>query len=136
MLLRAASGQGKGGYAQPEEEDIVPDPTYTFAQGFMRLVTRYTRPATALGNFEQGSIQTESAAVQWLTSVQLGRVPAVAASTHRDEMRPDRGACTENVPWSRRPMCRGAATKEIPAAESIRRPRLDTDQSELNAVEG
>ena len=49
-----------------EEEDIVAEPTYTFAQGY---VIRYTRLATALGNFEQGSVQTESAAVaHWLTS--------------------------------------------------------------------
>ena len=51
-----------------EEEDTVAEPTYTFAQGFGRFVIRYTRLATALGNFEQGSIQTESAAVaHWLT---------------------------------------------------------------------
>ena len=43
-----------------EEEDTVAEPTYTFAQGFGRFVIRYTRLATALGNFEQGSIQTES----------------------------------------------------------------------------
>ena len=49
-----------------EEENIVAEPTYTFAQGY---VIRYTRLATALGNFEQGSVQTESAAVaHWLTS--------------------------------------------------------------------
>ena len=52
-----------------EEEDTVAEPTYTFAQGFGRFVIRYTRLATALGNFEQGSVQTESAAVaHWLTS--------------------------------------------------------------------
>ena len=55
--------------AAAEEEDTVAEPTYAFAQGFGRFVIRYTRLATALGNFEQGSIQTESAAVaHWLTS--------------------------------------------------------------------
>ena len=52
-----------------EEEDIVAEPTCTFAQEYGRFVTRYTGLATALGNFEQGSVQTESAAVaHWLTS--------------------------------------------------------------------
>ena len=52
-----------------EEEDTVEEPTYAFAHGFGRFVIRYTRLATALGNFEQGSIQTESTAVAyWLTS--------------------------------------------------------------------
>ena len=52
-----------------EEEDTVAEPTYAFARGFGRFVIRYTRLATALGNFEQGSIQTESTAVAyWLTS--------------------------------------------------------------------
>ena len=52
-----------------EEEDIVAEPTYTFAQGYGRFVIRYTRLATALGNFEQGNIQTESAVVaHWVTS--------------------------------------------------------------------
>ena len=52
-----------------EEEDTVAEPTCAFAQGFGRFVIRYTRLATAPGNFEQGSIQTESAAVaHWLTS--------------------------------------------------------------------
>ena len=52
-----------------EEEDIVAEPTFTFAQGFGRFVIRHTRLATALGNFEQGNIQTESAVVaHWLTS--------------------------------------------------------------------
>ena len=46
-----------------EEEDIVAEPTYTFAQGYGRFVICYTRLATALGNFEQGNIQTESAIV-------------------------------------------------------------------------
>ena len=36
-----------------EEEDFVAEPTYTFAQGYGRFVIRYTRLATALGNFEQ-----------------------------------------------------------------------------------
>ena len=54
-----------------EEEDTVAEPTYAFARGFGRFVIRYTRLATALGNFEQGSIQTESTAVAyWLTSGQ------------------------------------------------------------------
>ena len=52
-----------------EEEGIVEEPTYTFAQGYGRFVIRYTRPETALGNFEQGNVQTESAVVaHWLTS--------------------------------------------------------------------
>ena len=52
-----------------EDEDIVEEPTYTFAQGYGRLVIRYTRLATALGNFEQGNVQTESSVVaHWLTS--------------------------------------------------------------------
>ena len=54
---------------EAEEEDTVAEPTYAFAQGFGRFVIRYTRLATALGNFEQGSIQTESTAVaHWLMS--------------------------------------------------------------------
>ena len=52
-----------------EEEDTVAEPTCAFARGFGQFVIRYTRLATALGNFEQGSIQTESTAVAyWLTS--------------------------------------------------------------------
>ena len=52
-----------------EEEDTVEEPTYTFAQGYGRFVIRYTRLATALGNFEQGNAQAESAVVAgWLTS--------------------------------------------------------------------
>ena len=52
-----------------EEEDLVAEPTYTFAQGYGRFVIGYTRLATALGNFEQGNVQTESAVVaHWLTS--------------------------------------------------------------------
>ena len=45
------------------------DPTYKFAQGYGRFAIRYTRLATALGNFEQGNAQTESTVVAgWLTS--------------------------------------------------------------------
>ena len=52
-----------------EAEDVVAAPVYTFAQGHGRFVVRYSRLATALGNFEQGQIQTESAIVaRWLTS--------------------------------------------------------------------
>ena len=64
-----------------EEEDTVAEPTYAFARGFGRFVIRYTRLATALGNFEQGSIQTESTAVAyWLTSgLKVSRVePALS----------------------------------------------------------
>ena len=66
------------GEAEPQEaeakeategEDIVEEPTYTFAQGYGRFVIRYTRLATALGNFEQGNVQAASAVVaHWLTS--------------------------------------------------------------------
>ena len=39
------------------------------AQGYGRFAIRYTRLATALGNFEQGNAQAESAVVAgWLTS--------------------------------------------------------------------
>ena len=52
-----------------EDEDTVEEPTYTFAQGYGRFVIRYTRLATALGNFEQGNVQAECAIVaRWLTS--------------------------------------------------------------------
>ena len=52
-----------------EDEDIAPEPNYTFAKGYGRFGIGYTRLATALGNFEQGNIQAESAVVaQWLTS--------------------------------------------------------------------
>ena len=55
--------------AATEDEDTVEEPTYTFAQGYGRFVFRYTRSATALGNFEQGNVQAESAVVaHWLTS--------------------------------------------------------------------
>ena len=52
-----------------EDEDMMDEPNYTFAKGYGRFGTGYTRLATALGNFEQGSIDAESAVVaQWLTS--------------------------------------------------------------------
>ena len=52
-----------------EDEDMMAEPNYTFAKGYGRFGTGYTRSATALGNFEQGSIEAESAVVaQWLTS--------------------------------------------------------------------
>ena len=52
-----------------EDEKTVEEPTYTFAQGYGRFAIRYTRLATALGNFEQGNAQAESAVVAgWLTS--------------------------------------------------------------------
>ena len=52
-----------------EDEDTTAEPNYTFAKGYGRFGVGYTRLATALGNFEQGSIEAESAVVaQWLTS--------------------------------------------------------------------
>ena len=52
-----------------EDEDMTAEPNYTFAKGYGRFGVGYTRLATALGNFEQGSIEAESAVVaQWLTS--------------------------------------------------------------------
>ena len=55
--------------ALAEEEEEVAQPTYRYAQGYGRFVIRYTRLATALGNFEQGDVQTEGAVVaSWLTS--------------------------------------------------------------------
>ena len=52
-----------------KDEDTMTEPNYTFAKGYGRFGTGYTRLATALGNFEQGSIEAESAVVaQWLTS--------------------------------------------------------------------
>ena len=52
-----------------EDEDMRAEPNYTFAKGCGRFGIGYTRLATALGNFEQGSIDAESAVVaQWLTS--------------------------------------------------------------------
>ena len=43
-----------------EDEDMMAEPTYTFAKGYGRFGIGYTRLATALGNFEQGSIEAES----------------------------------------------------------------------------
>ena len=52
-----------------EDENTTAEPNYTFAKGYGRFGIGYTRLATALGNFEQGSIEAESAVVaQWLTS--------------------------------------------------------------------
>ena len=52
-----------------EDEDMRAEPNYTFAKGYGRFGIGYTRLATALGNFEQGSIDAGSAVVaQWLTS--------------------------------------------------------------------
>ena len=52
-----------------EDEDTAAEPNYAFAKGYGRFGIGYTRLATALGNFEQGSIEAESAVVaQWLTS--------------------------------------------------------------------
>ena len=52
-----------------EDEEAAEEPTYTLAKGYGRFAIRYTRLATALGNFEQGNAQTESAVVGgWLTS--------------------------------------------------------------------
>ena len=52
-----------------EDEDMMAEPNYTFAKGYGRFGIGYTRLATALGNFEQGSIEAEGAVVaQWLTS--------------------------------------------------------------------
>ena len=49
-----------------EDENMRAEP---FAKGHGRFGMGYTRLATALGNFEQGSIDAESAVVaQWLTS--------------------------------------------------------------------
>ena len=52
-----------------EDEDTAAEPNYAFAKGYGRFGIGYTRLATALGNFEQGNIEAESAVVaQWLTS--------------------------------------------------------------------
>ena len=52
-----------------EDEDTAAEPNYAFAKGYGRFGIGYTRLATALGNFEQGDIEAESAVVaQWLTS--------------------------------------------------------------------
>ena len=51
------------------DEDTAAEPNYAFAKGYGRFGIGYTRLATALGNFEQGNIEAESAVVaQWLTS--------------------------------------------------------------------
>ena len=52
-----------------EDEDTAAEPNYAFAKGYGRFGIGYTRLVTALGNFEQGNIEAESAVVaQWLTS--------------------------------------------------------------------
>ena len=52
-----------------EDEAMNDEPSCAFAKGYGRFGIGYTRPATALGNFEQGDIGAESAVVaQWLTS--------------------------------------------------------------------
>ena len=52
-----------------EDENTAAEPNYAFAKGHGRFGIGYTRSATALGNFEQGNIEAESAVVaQWLTS--------------------------------------------------------------------
>ena len=52
-----------------EDEAMIAEPSYAFAKGYGRFGIGYTRLATALGNFEQGDIEAESAVVaQWLTS--------------------------------------------------------------------
>ena len=52
-----------------EDEDTAAEPNYAFAKGYGRFGIGYTRLATALGNFEQGNIEAESAVVaQWQTS--------------------------------------------------------------------
>ena len=54
------------GNEEATDEDMRAEPNYTFAKGYGRFGTGYTRLATALGNFEQGSIDAESAVVaQW-----------------------------------------------------------------------
>ena len=69
------SGERSPRHAQPVRVELPEAKTedscrthLAFAQGFGRFVIRYTRPATALGNFEQGSIQTESALAFWQAS--------------------------------------------------------------------
>ena len=52
-----------------EDEDTMAEPNYTFAKGYGRFGIGYTRLATALGNFEQGSIEAESAG-GWSCSLQ------------------------------------------------------------------
>ena len=52
-----------------EDEVMIAEPSYAFAKGYGRFGIDYTGLATALGNFEQGDIEAESAVVaQWLTS--------------------------------------------------------------------
>ena len=52
-----------------EDEEMAAEPNYAFAKGYGRFGIGYSRLATALGNFEQGNIEAESAVVaQWLTS--------------------------------------------------------------------
>ena len=52
-----------------EDKAMNVEPSYAFAKGHGRFGIGCTRPATALGNFEQGDIGAESAVVaQWLTS--------------------------------------------------------------------
>ena len=46
-----------------EDEDTAAEPNSAFAKGYGRLGIGYTRLATALGNFEQGNIEAESAVV-------------------------------------------------------------------------
>ena len=51
-----------------EDEAMNDEPSYAFAKGYGRFGIGCTRQATALGNFEQGDIDAESAVVaQWLT---------------------------------------------------------------------
>ena len=52
-----------------EDEAMIAEPSHAFAKRYGRFGMGYTRLATALGNFEQGDIEAESAVVaQWLTS--------------------------------------------------------------------
>ena len=52
-----------------EGDEAAADPTYVVPQGHGRFAIRYSRLATALGNFEKGNAQTESTVVAgWLTS--------------------------------------------------------------------
>ena len=52
-----------------EDEAMIAEPSCVFAKGYGRFGIGHTGPATALGNFEQGDIEAESAVVaQWLTS--------------------------------------------------------------------
>ena len=97
----SGSGERSPRYAQPvpvggielpevetevatEDEDTVAEPTYAFARGFGRFVIRYTRLATALGNFEQGSIQTESTAA--ITRRRSPIPPIWSDSIHREPL--------------------------------------------------